>query len=103
MGRPSEYRLSEVRALVEGYAEWKELRSTTPSGGRLNLLLRLADLGRALRKLPPKEYQSVLLYGLMGLSSTAVGKALGVHHGTVLERYESGLHFITNYLNGADE
>lgn len=103
MGRRSEYKLSEVKALVEGYSVWRHLKSTNPRGGGLNLLVRLADLDRAIKTLPPKEYQAVLLHGLIGLPEEAVGELLGVRQETVSYRFRCGLGSITSYLNDEDD
>ena len=95
------YTRREVKGLVDNYAELKGRRDTTP-GFPLFLLLALVDLDRAIANLPPKEYQAILLHGL--LRQTVRGAAaglLGVSPTTLYERYESGLEWITDFLNGA--
>jgi DNA-directed RNA polymerase specialized sigma24 family protein len=94
----SNYTLQEVEGLVEGYEEWQEITH------RLWVLVRLCDLDIALTKQKqrrPKEYQAVLLVGLIGLDTRTVGTALRVSHDTVWRRYRTGLEWLANYLNGA--
>lgn len=90
----SNYTLDEVEALVEGYAELRYKRSA------LWLLVRLADLDMSLKLLPPKEYQAVLLIGLLGLDTRWAGSELGVSHDTMWRRYRRGLEWLCNHLNG---
>lgn len=89
------YSVEEVRALVEGYEELRPVRH------KLWILVRLADLDTALWHMPPKEYQAVLLCGLLGMSYRAAGDALGVSHETMYTRTERGLVWLTAYLNGS--
>lgn len=93
--RRSNYRLEEVEALVEGYAEIRP----TP---KLPWLVRYCDLDRALRNMPPKEYQAVLLIGLLGLDTRWAGRELGTSHVTMWKRYRRGLEWICNHLNGGE-
>lgn len=69
-------------------------------GRELAILVRLADLDRAWKSLPPHELQAVLLHGLIRLSPHRVGFLLGVSDETIYKRYEAGLTSMTNYLNG---
>lgn len=97
--RPARYKSAEVQALVEGYAELRELKSTANARG-LRILLTLADLDRAILNLPPKEYQAVLLHGQLGHTLRNAELLLGVGRMKLLRRYESGISFIVRYLNG---
>lgn len=96
--RGSRYSQGEVRVYIEGYAELREAKDTNPRG--LRALVIVSDLDRAISHMPPKEYQAVLLHGLIRLTERAAGEALGVSHPTVRARYEAGIAWITNYLNG---
>lgn len=87
------YSASEIEALVENY---ELLRCIS----RVPWLVRKCDLDHAVRMLPPKQYQAVLLVGLIGLDLRSAGTEMGVSHQTMWKRYRSGLEWITNYLNG---
>lgn len=89
------YTLDEVESLIEGYDLLR-----VASERRLTWLVRLCDVDRAVKQLRPKEYQAVLLIGLIGLDTRTVGHALGVSYQTAWERYRRGLEYIVNYLNG---
>lgn len=92
----SNYTVDEVDALVEGYEEMK------PHRHKLKWLVRYCDLDLALRHMPPKEYQAVLLVGLIGLSIYDAGPVMGVSPSTMWRRYRRGLEWLTNFLNGAN-
>src|SRR5690242_18463030 len=72
--RPN-YRASEVKTLVEEYEELRELKGT--ERWRLRYLVTLADLDRSLRRMPPKEYQAVLLCGLLAIATRTAGVPSG--------------------------
>jgi Sigma-70, region 4. len=95
----SNYSVDEVEVLVEQYDAVKALRDRP----RLNWLVRYCDLNLALRHMPPKEYQAVLLVGLIGLSVQHAGQLLGVSGSTMWRRYRRGLVWLTNHLNGVDD
>lgn len=95
--RPN-YRASEVKTLVEEYEELRELKGT--ERWRLRYLVTLADLDRSLRRMPPKEYQAVLLCGLLAIATRTAGKLLGVSGETMRKRYLRGLEWLQNDLNG---
>lgn len=83
--------------MVEGYAELKEAKST--SGFGLRILCQLADLDRALRCMPPKEYPVVLLHGLLGYTVRNAGELLGISRPTLSDRYRKGIEFLTDHMN----
>lgn len=89
------YTPDEVQALLE---HWEEYRHSP----RLWILVRYADLTVALREMPPKEYQAVLLCGLLTMTVREAGLHLGVSKDTAARRYMKGLEWIANYLNGRD-
>lgn len=97
----SNYSLDEVRELVENYEQVKWLVGVEP-GMPLHWLVRFIDLKTAVHRLGPKEYQAVLLCGLIGISSEAAGKALGVSHQTAWTRYTRGLEMLVTILNGRE-
>lgn len=92
--KTANYTAEEVEALVELKAE------LDPAAMKLAWLVRLWDLDTAIRRMPPKEYQAVLLIGLVGIDTRTAGNALGVSHMTVWRRYQRGIEWIVNYLNG---
>lgn len=96
--RPN-YSDAEIRQLVEGYDELLELRSTSSERGIL-ILVKLADLSLAVRRLSGKEYEAILLCGMIGLTTRTSGKLLGVSAQTMSNRYNHGLRSLARYLNG---
>ena len=92
------YKASEVQMLVEEYEELRELKGTERS--KLRYLVSLADLDKSLRRMPPKEYQAVLLCGLLSLATRTAGMLLGVSGETMRKRYLRGIEWLHNDLNG---
>ena len=95
----SNYSTGEIRVLVEEYEELRE-RKETGSRGRLLILLKLADLDKAVRVLGRKEYEAVLLCGILGLTMRTAGNLLDVSAQTMSNRYNRGLVSLARYLNG---
>lgn len=98
--RKTRYSLKEVKGLVENYQNLREVKSNHGVG--LDILVRLADLDRAIYYLPPKEYQAVLLYGQLRSSSRVIEQALEVSRATLARRYDSGISWIVAFLNGEE-
>jgi DNA-directed RNA polymerase specialized sigma24 family protein len=95
----SNYSDAEIRSLVEGYEELREFVDTSSSRGIL-FLVKLADLSIALRCLSPKEYEAILLHGMIGITTRTTGKLLGVSAQTVSNRYNHGIRSLARHLNG---
>lgn len=95
--RSGSYSLEEVEALIEGYAELVHLKHKPA------ILVRLADLERAVKALAQKPREAVLLYGILGFSNEAAGRFLGISEAAVRKRYRHGLDYILTNLNGDDE
>ena len=91
------YNAKEVRGLVEGYAELREKKSTYGVGSII--LIRLADLDRAIALLQPKEYQAILLHGLLGQTIRDAETLLGVSKSTLYDRYDSGIAWLVRIMN----
>lgn len=91
------YSVKEVRGLIENYAALKEAKDTNGPG--LRILVVLADLTGAIAKLPPKEYQAVLLHGQLRHTVRDAEQVLEVARQTLHDRYESGISWIVRYLN----
>lgn len=100
MGK-SVYSKAEVKGLVDRYAELYPTRDTDPAHG-LRVLLHLADLHRAFRALPSSEQaEAIFVHGV--LRQTVRGAAAGLEDTSataLFERYDAGLSWITDYLNG---
>lgn len=95
------YSINEIRALIESYAELVERKGVAGRG--LVILCKLADLDRAIAMLPPKEYQAVLLHGLLTYALRDVETLLGISKSTLHDRYEKGLTLLAKYLNEGEE
>lgn len=95
----SRYSDDEVRVLVEEYEELRPVVDTSSQYGLL-MLCKFADLSQALRSLSPREYEAVLLCGMLGLTMRAAGTLLDVSAQTMSNRYNRGLGGLTRYLNG---
>lgn len=91
------YSAKEIAGLIRGYYELREAKGV--SGYGLYILCVLADLERALEKMPSKEYQTVLVHGLLRVPSREAGQVLGVSHMTIQNRLEAGIAWIVAYLN----
>lgn len=94
--RPYRFNYSdeELSTLVEEYEELDSLRS------RAFFQVRLMDIDQALKSLPPREYEAVLLCGPIGLTVRTAGALLGVSAQTMSNRYRTGLEKMARYLNG---
>lgn len=71
---------------------------TTRAG--LNVLVRVADLERALKLLPAKYREVVYWHGLLGLSQDETGRILQISHQAVGKRYRQALEELTYLMNG---
>jgi DNA-directed RNA polymerase specialized sigma24 family protein len=94
------YSEREVEALIFHYAELKSVASVYGPG--LRVLLLMADLDRAIRDMPRKEYFAVLLHGQLGYVLRDAEKVLGISRSTLHDRFQSGVTWLTSYLNGED-
>lgn len=88
------YSSNEIEGLIEYYAERDVFTS------KLQWLVRFCDLDLAIREMPPKEYQAVLLVGILGLPLRVAAKSLEVSKDTVWKRYNRGIVWLANWLNG---
>lgn len=96
--RTSNYSVDEIEVLVEEH----DAVSAVCERMRTNWLVRRLDLNIAIRHMPPKEYQAVLLVGLIGLDIRSAGQHMGVSGTTMWRRYRRGLEWLNNYLNGVN-
>lgn len=96
-GWPSaRYDENEVQALIDNYLELRYLKH------RPSIHVRLMDLERAMRMLPRKLFEAVLVYGLLRFTSRAAGEALHISESAVRKRYRQGADQILQTLNGED-
>ncbi len=98
--RPN-YRPEGVQAAVEEYQALRAKADTSRAG--LYALVVLADLDRAMSRLPRKYWEVVLLHGLAGLTQHASALLLQVSQQAVAKRYRKALEDITYYINGIEE
>lgn len=90
------YEENEVQALIDNYLELRYLKH------RPSIHVRLMDLEVAMRHLPHKLFEAVLVYGLLRFDSRAAGEALHTSHTSVRKRYRQGFDQIMFTLNGGE-
>ena len=98
--RGSSYTEKEVQALIEEYAALKAKADTTRRG--LLILVMVADLELALRRLSRKYREVVVLHGLAGLSSAETAAQLQVSYQAVNKRYRQALEETHYLMNGGE-
>lgn len=99
MSRPrwGSYTEEEIEALIEGYAELMYKKH------RPSILVRLADIDRALRRLNQRERAAVVLTGIIGLTNEAAGQLLSISEAAVRKRYRRALEAMYVFLNGEND
>lgn len=85
--------------MVEQYAALKETADTKP-GHRLDTLVRLADLTRALDLLPMDLWRVVLIHGLLQVQRDEAAKLLQLSTGAVSKRFRLGIEELHYLMNG---
>lgn len=98
--RGARYTEEEVRTLIEEYAGIRAKVDTTRPA--LRYLVMVADLERALKRLPRKYREVVLLHGLVGLSSAETAQHLSVSYQAVSKRYRQALEEVHYLMNGGE-
>lgn len=88
------YDENEVQALIDNYLELRYLKHHPA------IHVRLMDLERAMKRLPRKLFEPMLVYGLLRFTSRAAGEALYISHQAVVKRYRQGFEQIMLTLNG---
>lgn len=88
------YEEREVQALIDNYLELRYMKH------RASIHVRLMDLERAMRYLPRKLFEAVLVYGLLRFTARAAGEALRISHTAAVKRYRQGFEEIMLILNG---
>lgn len=88
------YSMEEITVLVEDYDELQASRS------KPWIQVRLMDIDRAFKALPPKLKVAVLLCGFMGMTVRTAGVIVDEPKSTMYRRYMNGLTYLASYLNG---
>lgn len=99
--RRSRYSENTVTHMVEQYAALRSMADTKP-GRRLDALLRLADLDRALDMLPMDLWRVVLVHGLLGVTRDESAKALKISTGAVSKRFRLAIEELHFHMNGGE-
>lgn len=89
------YSTNELDALVTEYEELADFR-----GKKAFIHVRLIDVDRVLKRLPPVEAEAVFLCGIVGHNFREAGKLVGVSHTTMRRRFLRGLDYMAHLLNG---
>jgi DNA-directed RNA polymerase specialized sigma24 family protein len=90
------YDENEVQALIDNYLELRYMKH------RPSLHVRLMDLEVAMRRLPRKLFEPVLVYGLLRFTERAAGEVLAISGREVRRRYRQGFEQIMLTLNGEE-
>ena len=99
MSRASDvYSPREVRGLVEEYAALRSSADTTRRG--LRHLVQMADLNKALARIPLKLWGPVLVHGLLGVQQIDAAQILHISQPALSKRYRQGLEEAHHWING---
>lgn len=93
----SPYSMQELEALIGLYLELK----SNHVGNFAQL--RLMDFDKNIMLLSKEERSSLFLYGICNLTSREAADYSGLHHSTVLDRYNKSKDKIRKLMNGEDE
>ena len=91
------YTENEVQVLIDNYLELRYLKH------RPSIHVRLMDLEVALRHLPRKLFQVVLVYGLLRFTESAAAEDLVISRREIRRRYRQGFDQIMFTINGDEE
>lgn len=97
----SDYGRNEVIRMVATYEQLRETASTRPGRG-LRDLARLADLNRALDRLPMDLWKVMLVHGLLGVTQQDSGQALSISQQAVGRRFRHAIEELLYHMNGGD-
>lgn len=89
------YTTTELDTLVTEYEELGSLR-----GRKAFVHVRLIDLDRVFKQLPPVEAEAVFLIGVCGHTQQESARLVGVSQSTMSRRFIRGLDYLARYLNG---
>ena len=96
--RRSKYTENAIKRMIENYSALKAAAGTQP-GRPLDTLVRMADLDRALDRLPMDLWRVVLVHGLIGVPTREAGVELQISHTAVGKRFQRGIEELYFYMN----
>lgn len=99
--RRSRYTEETIIRMVESYAALMAMRDTKP-GRRLDTLCRMADLDRALQKLPLDLWRVMLVHGLIGVPTREAAADLQISKSAVSRRFKLGIEELYYHMNGGE-
>lgn len=88
------YTESELFAIIDNYLALRHMKH------RPSIHVRLMDMEVALRHLPRKLHEVMVVYGLLRFDARAAGEALHISHTAVTKRFRQGLEEMLYRLNG---
>lgn len=97
--RRSKYSEETVIRMIANYAELQSLADTKP-GRKLDTLLRVADLDRALDRLPMDLWRVMLVHGLIGVPRDETAKELQLSTRAVSKRMQEAIEEVHFHMNG---
>ena len=97
--RGGRYRETEVRALVETYADSLEDRDTGTEKG-LRALIAIADIKLAYRQLALADQEMLLVCGVLNRTHREAAEWYEKSHTWVGKRYRDGILNLTDTMNG---
>lgn len=86
----------ELIALLDNYMVLRYMKH------RPTIHVRLMDLEVAMRRLPRRQFEAVLVYGILRFAGRAAGSALHTSEREVKRRYRHGIEQMLYTLNGED-
>jgi len=95
-GRYSE---KAIARMVAQYAALRAGADTKP-GRKLDTLVQLADLDRALDRLPMDLWRVMLVHGLLGVTQEDAADALQISQSAVSKRFRLGIEELHFHMNG---
>jgi len=99
--RRSDYSEKEVTRMVATYEQLRESASTKPGRG-LRDLARLADMNRALDRLPMDLWKVMLVHGLLGVTQQDSAGALHISQQAVGKRFRLAIEELLYLMNGGE-
>ena len=99
--RRSRYTEETLHRMIENYSALKSLEDTKP-GRRLDTLIRIADLDRALDRLPMDLWRVMLVHGLIGVPRDEAAKELRLSTRAVSKRFAEAIEEVLYHINGGE-
>jgi len=96
--RRSRYTEDAIIRMVKNYSALKQVVGTKP-GRQLETLVRMADLDRALDRLPMDLWRVMLVHGLIGVPTREAAAELRLSQSAVSRRFRLGIEELYFYMN----